>query len=43
MPSLACHMHDVSMSPFIDWQGVLQYLTKEDEYERNEKLERVKI
>lgn len=43
MPSLACHMHEVSMSPFIDWQGVLRYLTKEDEYERNEKLERVKI
>ena len=43
IPSLACHMHEISMSPFIDWKGVLDYITNEDEYERNQNLQRVKI
>ena len=43
LPSLACHMHEVTMSPFIDWKGVLDYITREDEFERNQNLEKVKL
>ena len=43
IPSLACHMHEISMSPFIDWKGVLEYITREDEHERNENLQKVKL
>lgn len=30
MPSLACHMHEVSMSPFIDWLGVVNELRNKE-------------
>jgi len=43
MPSLACHMHEICMSPFIDWSGVLQHIQNEDKFERQKNLERMKI